>query len=278
LFLFGFSRGAYTVRALAAMLKMYGLIRRGNETLVPYALRMLTAIHKAKKQDAGASQGVRAVFQLAENFKSVFSSAECKPHFVGVWDTVSSVGWYNNPLSLPYTAGNSDIAIGRHAIAIDERRAFFRTNLWMPKPNPPDKDGPKDLKQVWFAGVHADVGGGYPEKEGGLANITLAWMLREAAEAGLLIDGVKADQVIGQTQGADPNAVIHRSLKGAWWIAEYLPKPHYNWQTKRWERRMNRGRPRTIPPGSLIHASVYARNAADRDDTRLLLHTRHGGS
>jgi uncharacterized protein (DUF2235 family) len=72
---------------------------------------------------------------------------------------VSSVGWIENPLSLPYSADNGDIAIGRHAVAIDERRAFFRTNLWRPRPD----GGPKDLKQVWFPGVHCDVGGGYPE-------------------------------------------------------------------------------------------------------------------
>lgn len=261
-FLFGFSRGAYTVRALAAMLKMYGLIRRGNETLVPYALRMLMAIHKARKQSP-ASDAVRAVFELAANFKRVFSSTECKPYFVGLWDTVSSVGWVNNPLSLPYTAGNSDIAISRHAIAVDERRAFFRTNLWMPKPAPPEEDGPKDLRQVWFVGVHADIGGGYPERESGLAKITLEWMLREAVAAQLLVDPAKVESVLGRTDPnlvePDPNAAMHRSLKGWWWIAEYLPKKHFNWETKCWERRANRGRPRTIPAGSLIHASIYAR-------------------
>jgi uncharacterized protein (DUF2235 family) len=262
-FLFGFSRGAYTVRALASLLKMYGLIRRGNETLVPYAVRMLLAIHEADRIRRKNTDAVRAVFELAQGFREVFCSTECKPHFVGVWDTVSSVGWYNNPLRLPFTAGNSDIAISRHAIAIDERRAFFRTNLWMPKAAPPEENGPWDLQQVWFAGSHGDVGGGYPEKESGLAKITLEWMLREAVKAGLLVNKAKVDHVLGKTDPnlakPDPNAILHQSLKGAWRIAEYLPKPHYNWQTKQWERRMNLGRPRTIPPGSLIHASVYAR-------------------
>jgi uncharacterized protein (DUF2235 family) len=263
LFLVGFSRGAYTVRALASLLKMYGLIQRGNETLVPYALRMLMAIQKARRQGDAQSEAMRTVFELAARFKETFSSTDCRPHFVGLWDTVSSVGWYNNPLRLPYTAGNSDIAISRHAVAIDERRAFFRTNLWMPKPDPPEEDGPRDLLQVWFAGVHADIGGGYPEKDSGLAKITLEWMLREAVAAGLLVDAAKVERVLGKGDPnlaePCPNAVMHQSLRGAWWIAEYLPKPHYNWQTKQWERRMNMGRPRTIPQGSLIHASVYAR-------------------
>src|SRR5712692_6398951 len=112
LFLFGFSRGAYTVRALAGMLHMFGLIRKGNEPLVPYAIRMLTKLD-------------RDTFKVAENFKATFSR-ECQTYFVGVWDTVSSVGWFRDPLTIPYSANNPDIAIGRHAIAIDERRAFFR--------------------------------------------------------------------------------------------------------------------------------------------------------
>src|SRR5215470_18627889 len=88
------------------------------------------------------------------------------------------------PLRLPYTANNPDIQIGRHAIAIDERRAFFRPNLWRPTAT----GGPRDVKQVWFPGVHGDVGGGYPETESSLSKVPLEWMLREAASAGLLTD------------------------------------------------------------------------------------------
>ena len=152
-FLFGFSRGAYTVRAVAALLHMYGLIPRGNGPLVPCAIRMLASIDDEK--DAAAK---RAYFQLAHDFQEAFDpTRQCKPWFVGIWDTVSSVGWFENPLHLPYTGNNPDIQIGRHAIAIDERRAFFRTNLWRPHQDA-NRSGPKDLKQVWFAGVHADVG------------------------------------------------------------------------------------------------------------------------
>jgi uncharacterized protein (DUF2235 family) len=91
------------------------------------------------------------------------------------------VGWIENPVRLPYTSNNPDIRIGRHAIAIDERRAFFRSNLW----HPTASGGPKDIKQVWFPGVHCDVGGGYPEAESALAKIPLGWMLEEARNAGL---------------------------------------------------------------------------------------------
>lgn len=68
----------------------------------------------------------------------------------------------------------ADIQIGRHAVSIDERRAFFRTNLWFRREG---GGGPLDLKQVWFPGVHCDVGGGYPEEESGLSKIAREWML-----------------------------------------------------------------------------------------------------
>ena len=166
IFLFGFSRGAYTVRAVAAMLHMYGLIRKGNEPLVPYAIRMMQRIdaQNAGRDPANDKSGVAKTLILAQQFKQTFSSGDCKPYFVGVWDTVNSVGWIENPLRLPFTGHNPSIEIGRHALAIDERRAFFQPNLWRPKAKP-QRTGPKDLMQVWFPGSHGDIGGGYPEKD-----------------------------------------------------------------------------------------------------------------
>jgi uncharacterized protein (DUF2235 family) len=264
-FMFGFSRGAYTVRAVASLLYMYGLIPRGNDGHVPYAIRMLTAIHDVDRQGGDRTSQVQTYFDLARDFKATFSTRTCKPRFVGVWDTVSSIGWYQNPLRLPYTSDNPDIAIGRHAISIDERRAFFRTNLWMPK-KPPAIGGPVDLKQVWFPGVHCDVGGGYPEAESGLSKIALEWMLKEAVAAGLLVDAVQMELVLGKHgQGfvpPDPRADMHQSLSRAWQLAEFVPKQHYNWNAQQWERRANRGRRRTIPPNSLIHESAYQRGDA----------------
>lgn len=260
-FLFGFSRGAYTARAVASLLRMYGLIAEGNEALVPYAIRMLMAIHTIDSNGGRRNAEQKSYFTLAADFKSTFSTRICKPWFVGVWDTVSSVGWYENPLRLPYTGDNPDIEIGRHAIAIDERRAFFRTNLWIPK-GPPPQSGPQDLKQVWFPGVHEDVGGGYPEAESGLSKISLQWMLKEAMGAGLLVSPGRMDLVLGKS-GAysvpDANAKMHESLTGLWWLAEILWKRHYNWAKQKWERRPNLGRRRTIPPKSLVHESAFRR-------------------
>jgi uncharacterized protein (DUF2235 family) len=231
-------------------------------------MRMLTAINQLR--DTPGTPDTHPVFDLASAFKATFSHRACKPWFVGVWDTVSSVGWIENPLRLPYTADNPDIEFGRHAIAVDERRAFFRTNLWRRRGVPP-ASGPQNLKQVWFPGVHCDVGGGYPEAESGLSKIALAWMLQEAMAAGLLVDATKMDLVLGRSGGSyalpDPNAPMHESLTLAWWPAELIRKRHFNWRTKTWERRRNLGRRRTIPPSSLVHESAYQRAGGYR--TRL---------
>ena len=209
--------------------------------------------HPAKKSDQ-----LDRYFAMARDFKDHFSRS-CTPYFVGLWDTISSIGWIENPVRLPYTSNNPDIQIGRHAIAIDERRAFFRPNLW----HPTAAGGPKDIKQVWFPGVHSDVGGGYPETESGLAKVTLAWLLDEARAAGLVIDRSREDLVLGRKGGGyvapDPQAAAHESLTLPWWPAELVFKRHYDWQTKKEERRMNLFRRRTIPPGSLIHQSAYQR-------------------
>lgn len=257
-FLFGFSRGAYTVRALAALLHLYGLIRPGNEPLIPYAIRMMTAISHSRR--SGTSAMMKEYLDLARQFRDHFSIQDCRPHFVGLWDTVASVGWYETPVQLPYTSNNPDIAIARHAISIDERRAFFRANLWHPTAN----GGPKDLQQVWFPGTHSDVGGGFPESESGLSKITLEWMLREAIAAGLECHTGRVELILGRMGlggyvEPDAHAILHESLVAAWPLAEFIPKRHYNWTTRREERRPNLFRRRTIPSGSLIHQSAYDR-------------------
>jgi uncharacterized protein (DUF2235 family) len=270
IFLFGFSRGAYTVRAVASLLHMYGLIRPGNEALVPYAIQMLTGIDRADASIAGQQEAKARYFELANGFKSTLSSADCTPWFVGVWDTVSSVGWIENPLKLPFTTSNPDIQIGRHAVSIDERRAFFRNHLWR-RPRDLRKDwGPKDVKQVWFPGVHCDVGGGYAESESGLSKIALEWMLVEAKAAGLLVDTDKHNEILGHAPNSqhvppDPNAMIHESLTGAWNIAEFVLRKRYNWKTGKERRTMNLYRTRFIPSGALVHESAFLRDGNYKD-------------
>jgi uncharacterized protein (DUF2235 family) len=264
-FLFGFSRGAYTVRVVASLLHMYGLIPKGNEPLVPYAIRMMTAEEKWR-------------FLLANQFKQTFS-IPCRPWFVGVWDTVSSVGWIDNPLKTPFTANNPDIENGRQAISIDERRAFFRQNLWRhgepPPPSaPPRAAGPKDLKQVWFPGVHCDVGGGYLEAESGLSKIALEWMLAEGHSRGLLLDKTRTDLVLGKSghgyASPDPAAKLHESLTAKWWAAEFVPKKHYDFQTATHELISPPDNPARLvdPRGSLQARKNLPNQVAARRNTR----------
>jgi uncharacterized protein (DUF2235 family) len=252
LFLFGFSRGAYTMRVVASLLRMVGILRVGHETSIPYAIRLMNSIGQGQSPS-------HEDFQVVDGFKRTFSVSAAKVHFTGVWDTVSSVGWVSHPLHVPYTANNSDIEIGRHAISIDERRTFFRQNLWMPRDG--EDGGPKDIKQVWFPGVHCDVGGGYMESESGLSKIALRWMFREAEAKGLLVDPGRRDAVLSAGEGPDPDGVMHDELKGhlGWQAVEYLPKKHYDRITGKYEYRANRGRPRTVPPNSRIHESAFQR-------------------
>lgn len=269
-FLFGFSRGSYTVRVVCSLLKMYGLIQRGNSPLIPYAIRMMMAIEKInsrkrsmQKATPKEDEALKSYFLLSDEFKNIMSRCMCKPNFVGLWDTVSSVGWISTPLRVPFTTDNPDIEVGRHAISIDERRAFFRSNRWINSPYTREH-GPKDLKQVWFAGVHCDVGGGYPEAEGGLSKFPLEWMLEEAKAKGLLIDADRQEEVMGRSAGsryiqAIADAKEHESLKGWWKLAEWIPKPHYDFRTGKTGIQMNRGKQRTVPPKSFVHESVFRR-------------------
>jgi uncharacterized protein (DUF2235 family) len=255
LFLFGFSRGAYTVRVVASLLHMYGLLPRGNEPLVPYAIRMFITTGREK-------------FELANLFKDTFSRS-CKPWFIGEWDTVGSIGWTDHQFFVPFIAYNPDIEFVRQAISIDEHRAFFPHNLWHPTESKASETpilvGPQDVKQVWFPGVHCDVGGGYPEAESGLSKIALEWMLGEAHAHHLVLNKARTDLVLGKKGGyyvpPDPTGQIHTSLTVVWWPAEFVFKKFYDWRTGKFGFRKNNFLRRTIPPGSCIHESAYKRGA-----------------
>ncbi len=270
-YIFGFSRGAYTARALTSLLHMYGLLRAGNEAMVPYAIRMMAAVNnlpdhsgyaQASPQKRSAAENI---WTVAQDFKATFS-VECKPYFVGLWDTVSSVGWIRHPFHAPYTANNPDIEIARHALAIDERRGFFRPSPWFPKGLPTEKDsGPKNLAQVWFPGDHSDVGGGYPEAESAQSKIALRWMVCESAKCGLLFDLGRIREMFGlvgnRYVAPKPGGPLHNSMRGFWRLLEFVPKKVFDAQTKRWRWRVNLFRQRDIPTGASVHDSAFERGS-----------------
>jgi uncharacterized protein (DUF2235 family) len=251
-FVFGFSRGSYTARVFAGLLHLLGLLPRGNVNMLPYAMQLFRAVRADKK----------AYKKLCDDFRWTFArparegddERHFPVHFLGVWDTVSSVGWVWNPTTYRYTSRNPSIATVRHALALDERRWFYRQNQMR-------QAGTQNFQEMWFAGVHSDVGGGYGEAEGGLWRISFEWMVREAATAGLLLDAGRLEQVRTKTDPprepwAEPQ---HESLEGAWWIGEYVPKERWSYREKRTRLRIGRGRRRFVPNGSRIHESVLLR-------------------
>jgi len=235
---------------LAGILHIAGLLHRGNEALVPYAISM-------------ASRLDNRTFTLARELKSAFARY-CPVDYVGVWESVAQFGWIANPapLRIPFSVNNPGIRVGRHALAIDERRTLFAPSLWAPNRDSPVA-GPQDLKQVWFRGSYADVCGGYPEAESGLSKITLEWMLAEAVRYGLRVDNEGVMRTLGSTGTAvrpDPKGNIHNSLQPAWWLSEAIPHRQFDLESRKWRWRMNLGRYRTIPPGALVHESVFVRD------------------
>jgi len=262
IFLFGFSRGAYTVRVLGGVLHKYGLLCAGNESHIPYVMRM----YAQKRRAAGRGKQLVENDEQDNQFKWMFSRRPpVDLHFVGVWDTVSSVGWIYDPVKLPFTGTNPIIKNGRQAIAIDERRCFYMPLLWAEAPN---------IKQVWFTGVHSDVGGSYPENESELSKVTLEWMLQEAVQEGLRINRAKARCVLGKQPKCEPflpdfvpgnpAAAIHPSLNGAWWLLEALPHRYDATENTGVRWRFPFGAFRRIPEGSRIYEPAIKRIPAKR--------------
>jgi hypothetical protein len=236
------------------MIQMFGLLHAGNEGLIPYILKLFA-------RRTRAAGGMTSTFEVASGFKKTFSR-DCQLHMVGVWDTVSSVGAVWDPLKLPYTAVNPIMKNGRHALSIDERRCFFRNSLWG------DALEGQTIKQVWFAGVHSDIGGSYPPLESGLSQIALQWMLCEAVGLGLLVHPWRARKAVGSVPPPPPVAPnpaqpIHKSLQGAWWLLELLPRRYYDSATGKERWRIPLGASRTISPGSTIHESVAKKFEVD---------------
>lgn len=253
IFIFGFSRGAFAARALAALIRAVGL-------MPPHATHQFDHAWALLRSRSGP--GRQPDFTLLRRFKTTFG-LPVAIDFLGLFDTVKSVGWIYDPLVLPYTVNNSAVKMVRHAVSIDERRCFFRQHLWGWR-----QRTRQDVKEVWFAGAHSDVGGGYVEEEAQLALLALRWMLGEAALAGLAFEPAWFTQAF-RDSARFHLAPMHDALRRHWHVAEWLPRRVWNFAKERREwsigamSPIGRARPRAIPNGVSVHESVVARCEAD---------------
>lgn len=298
IWLFGFSRGAYTVRVLAAFVYVIGLLKPNQLNLSDYAFTAYKkASHDSRKNKRIADEdALRAAASDAEiakglpaawEFRRVAASRAVTIRFIGVWDTVASVivprpdRLLLDLQSLRFTRTNPGVEIFRQAISIDERRRMFRVHPWSEpqtfKTNPfNDKNWkPQNIRQVWFAGVHADIGGGYPEAESGLSKYPLLWMINQAKAAGLKTSTSMTNYLVLGKPRRDsarvytpprPTGQLHRSLKSFWWLLEVIPKlKRYREWPRRWSLLgiyVPLAEPRPIPDDAVIHGSVFERIAA----------------
>ena len=213
---------------MSGMLHFLGLLPRRNQNILPHFIRQYQSIreHFWKPQSR-----IEKNWNRCDNFRLTFARDAGEPnnrfpvHFLGLWDTVSSVGFWN-PIAFPFSARNPSNRIVRHAVSIDERRAFFRQNLVWQLPG-------SDIEQIWFPGVHADVGGGY--NDGKLWKLPFLWIVTEAQRAGLLVDQHRMHFEVGGPPFSEDSWTwpLHESLDWRWWLAEFLPRRQWNAGTGR---------------------------------------------
>ncbi|EJD37496.1 WD40 repeat-like protein [Auricularia subglabra TFB-10046 SS5] len=312
IFLFGFSRGAYQVRALAAMIDTVGLLHKGNNDQIPFAYELYTASGDEKPGSSGVrrkawrdvrplrerlSQAWRARsgndddetkkptypwpkptdsahvnradedIAMHTQFKNTFSRAGVRVHFVGAWDTVSSVGLVRDKTLPSTTDGMQSVCFFRHALALHEFRVKFLPEYADGGTGPtlesvfPTSGEEPHTKEVWFSGSHSDIGGGSTANTSlNKFGPALRWMSWEATLAGLkLVETPDSWEAIG----------VSKSMTMVWRIVECLPIKRLSYP--RHEPRWQEDGPveqsftwlphffarRRIQPRQRIHQSVY---------------------
>ncbi|MEH6648557.1 MAG: DUF2235 domain-containing protein [Motiliproteus sp.] len=208
-YLFGFSRGAYTARSLAGMIGRFGIVK-----LAPRQdwEQLVKKIYRDGYRNRAPTESLGAEFHPDSD----------KVHFVGVWDTVGALGIpddkallniFDNPIAYSFhdTQLGNNIAIARHAVALDEKRGSFTPTLW------DTQNYSGDVQQLWFPGVHCDVGGGY--KEHGLSDGALQWLIDEAHRAGLIFISDVIDQI-----EPNPHDIKHESYNGIMKALDSMPR------------------------------------------------------
>ena len=178
IFLFGFSRGAYTVRSLVGLIRNCGLLRKEHAGMADEALKLYRKRKKNSDPYSDAAQRFRDQYSKITDIR-----------FLGVWDTVGALGiplrGLGHLISWRYKFHDVELSgtvnYAYHAVSVDEKRGAFKPSLWTHT----GKEG-QTVEQVWFAGVHSEVGGG--SSDTGLPDIALLWMIYKAQACGLEID------------------------------------------------------------------------------------------
>jgi uncharacterized protein (DUF2235 family) len=209
LFFFGFSRGAFTVRSLSGLIRNSGILNMKYLEKLPQAYNLYRSRHPTYHPKEFEATLFRKTYAVEESTKI---------KFIGVWDTVGALG---NPLMLKGIVSkknefhdtdlSSRIENAFHALAIDEKRKNFEAALWHQQKDSKDQT----LQQMWFLGVHSDVGGGYPET--GLSDISLKWMMEKAQSFNLSFNPVEIHP--------DPLGKMHESMKGFYNLGSKLYRP-----------------------------------------------------
>lgn len=201
LWFFGFSRGAYTVRSTAGLIRNAGVLRKSRASRISDAYELYRSEVKPDDPQSIA-------------FREDNSHAP-RVHFIGVWDTVGSLGvpvrglrfLTKKKYQFHDVQLSSQVDHAYHALAIDERRGPFAPAIWTCP-----KDAPsQSVEQVWFAGVHSNIGGGYPDR--GLSDQALVWMIEKAEGAGLAFD----PEVVGSFQ-PNPRGILENSKTGLYFL------------------------------------------------------------
>jgi len=185
IFLLGFSRGAYTARSAAGMIRNVGVLKPEFRDDGHY--RQALAMYRNRSSDRMRPDGEDAVrFRTEHSYSPEIA-------FVGVWDTVGALGiplgglrwlnFINRRWQFHDTQLSSTIAAAYHALAIDERRGPFKPTLWQLSDKERADGAEQQVEQIWFTGVHSNVGGGYADA--GLSDIALNWMAGKAYEHGV---------------------------------------------------------------------------------------------
>lgn len=231
IYIFGFSRGAYTARSLAGMVAICGLPTRNfNQSFVDAAFNA----YRYRDQRETILAGLAS-----------FNIFDAKITMLGVWDTVGALGipgalFDDSEFNYGFldTSLHPDVQAAYHALSVDERRPEFQPTLWTSSPS-----DSQIMQQVWFAGVHSDIGGGYSET--GLSNIPLSWILNKAIQHGIeaLPDAVAIYGEIAPVHSLD---FIHESWNILWGFPKKRLLPNH-----------------MIPSGATIANSVQIRLLGD---------------